>query len=251
MVKVIYREHGQQADLGGKSVAEVRELYKSEFSIPDQTRASLNGKQLKRKLEPETKLGDEDKLSFEERSGKALILLGAFLLTLAITGGLFAYTWLTTSATIVATAVQADFASVSYNASPAPYTFLGKVRGTIGAAYMFDVSKNAGYAGDLEVQVSLANPDKLTQDYTFWMLRLKLTDDSGTLGWDTGNTTQVISLDNPTVSFSCDSVNMTEARYVRVLGGAYRVRGHSLGAFGGEDPVIFCQVLQAGAHPGP
>ena len=51
MVKVIYREHGQQADLAGKSVAEVRELYKSEFSIPNRAKASLNGKQLKGKLE--------------------------------------------------------------------------------------------------------------------------------------------------------------------------------------------------------
>ena len=219
MVKVIYREYGQQADLAGKSVAEVRELYKSEFSIPDQAKASLNGKQLNRKLEPETKLGDEDKLSFEEKGGRGLVLFGALLLALAVTGGLFAYTYTSTSTTITVTLGSSDYADISANSTP-DYTILGRTRGTIAAATLFNVDKNTSYSGDLEVNVYLSNVDELTKDYSFWMMRLELQDVGGSKV-DIETITQVLSLDNPMVSFACDNWTAFD-RYIKVLGGSYR-----------------------------
>jgi len=259
MVKVIYREHGQQADLAGKSVAEVRELYKSELSIPDQARASLNGKQLKRKLEPETKLGDQDKLSFEERSGRGLVLFGAFLLTLAITGGLFAYTFVTQSATLEVTTAGGDFASITANSTGIDavenYQPFGRYRGTIPSGNLFDVTPTANYTGDLEVTVYLANPDELSKNYRFWLLRLEL-QDSGTTEVDAQGETQVLTLDNSEVTFYWPSDNYTDGTeyYITCEGGAYvGLPWVGTGWSGGTyNPLLFAQVTQAGLEtPNP
>ena len=241
MVEIRYGEHYEVADLAGKSVAEVRELYKPEFSISDRAKASLNGKQLKKELEPEAKLGDEDKLSFEEKSRRALVVLGALLLTLTITGGLFAFAYTTDTATIGATAVASDYANVSDNDSIS-YTFHGRERGTIGGGLLFDVTRAAAYTGDLEVNVYLSNVDELQKDYGFWMLRLALTD-TANASVDMEKITQVLSLDSPFVTFICD--DWTEARYVNCLGGTFRAFP-SVHGLGGYDPLIFCQINQVG-----
>ena len=249
MIEIIYGENSQQADLAGKSVAEVRELYASEFSISDRAKASLNGEPLKKKLEPETKLADGDQLYFEEKSRRGLVVLGALLLTLFITGGLFAYAAITTSTEIGVTAVSADFAEVSENntLSPASYTILGRVRGKIGSGNLFDVTRTSGYTGDIEVNLYLANIDELTQDYSFWMLRLELTDINGS-PVDKDHGPQVLSLNNASVSFACD--NWTETtRYIECEGGSYRALPSDIWSGQAYDPLIFCQVNQAGSHP--
>jgi len=243
MVEISYGEYYELADLAGKSVAEVRELYKPEFSIPDRAQASLNGKQLKKKLEPETKLGGEDKLSFEEKGSRGLALLGAFLLTLAITGGLFAFTYTTTSKTITVGVGVGDFASVSDNGADLDYTVLGRVRGTMGPGLLFDVLKTTGYTADLEVNVYLSNIDELQKDYSFWMMRLQLTDAAGN-PVDIESSTQILSLDTPFVTFACDNWTEGTYRYIECEGGTYRAFPFSW--LSGENPQIFAQVVQAG-----
>jgi len=241
MVEIIYGENNRQANLAGKSVAEVRELYTPELSIPDRAKASLNGEPLKKELEPEAKLNDGDQLSFEEKSRKGLVMLGALLLTLVITGGLFAYTYTTDSTTISATAVASDYADVSANASIS-YTFHGRERGKIDGGMLFDVTRASGYTGDLEVNVYLANVDELQNDYSFWMLRVELTD-SANVSKDLEGITQVLSLDNPFVTFICS--DWAVPRYVNALGGTYRAFPNVHGLTG-YNPLIFCQVNQVG-----
>ena len=246
MVEIRYGEYSEQADLGGKSVAEARGQYKSEFDIPDKARAKLNEKEVKPKLEPETKLNDGDQLCFEEKSRRGMMLLGAFLLTLAVTGGLFTYAYLTTTATIGVTAVSADFAAVTANTSPIQDTVFGTYRGKIGSATLFNVTPAATYPGDLEVNVYLANIDELTKFYSSWMVRLELQNAAGTRV-DTDNTTRVLSLHNPTVSFAYKRT--TAACYVKCLGGSFRTFPYALWVgLSPEDydPLIFCRVTQAG-----
>ncbi|MFC1873911.1 hypothetical protein ACFLYX_01270 [Chloroflexota bacterium] len=179
-------------------------------------------------------------------SKKIMVLLGAMLLSLAVTGGLFAYTYTTTSTTISVSAATSDFGSVSANASPTQSALLGRVRGSIGTAHMFDVSTDSGYTGDVEVMVSLANPDELSADYSMWSIRLALTD-SGTLKKDAEGITKVLSLANPLVTFPVDSANLTTTVYVYCEGGSYRALPFSLGSTG-TAPLIFAQVVQASAH---
>ena len=86
MIEIRYGEHYEMADAAGKSVAQAREQYKQEFGIPDKAQASLNSKGIKQKHEPKTALGDNDSLTFAQKSMKGLFFVGAILLALAVTG---------------------------------------------------------------------------------------------------------------------------------------------------------------------
>ncbi len=174
---------------------------------------------------------------------KLMVLMGAMLLSLAVTGGLFAFTYTTDSATISVSAATSDFADVSYNASPTQSALLGRIRGQISDAFMFEVSKASDYTGDLEVQVTLANPDEMSEQYSFWVMRLALTD-SGTTKKDNETITKVLSLDNPFVTFAADSDNLSTSVYVYCEGGSFRALPFALGS-GDAEPLIFCQVVQA------
>jgi len=174
--------------------------------------------------------------------------LGALLLSLAVTGGLYAFTYTSASQTISVSAATTDFGTVAANASPTQSALLGAVRGQIGTAIMFNVATADGYTGDVEVQVTLANPDEMSEDYSFWVLRLALTDSTGATNKDIEGITKVLSLDNPFVSFAVDSANLTGTQvYVYSEGGSYRAFPFALGS-GGATPLIFSQVVQADAH---
>ena len=240
MVKITYRGQEKEADLAAKSVAEVREVFKAEFGLPDRAHAVLNGEQLKRKLEPETRLCDQDELYFETSSHRSLVLAGALLLALAVTGGLFAYTQTTITKTITATGASSDYATVSDNGTDLDYSVMGKKRGTIGSGVLFDIVIDSAYTGDLEVQVYLANPDELQTDYSSWLIRLELEDAGGTQ-MDLGTDTMVLSLDNPVVSFEVDDWTQY-SRYVKCEGGSFRAFGNAW--VDGDNPLIFCNVLQ-------
>ena len=87
MVEIKYGEYSELAELAGKSIAEAREQYESEFEIPDRAQAILNDKPLKKGQEDRILLGDGDELYFEEkkRSRKPLFIT-ALLMALAISG---------------------------------------------------------------------------------------------------------------------------------------------------------------------
>lgn len=246
MVKIIYGEHRLQAELAGKSVAEVRELYKANFSMPNRAKASLNGQQLEKKLETQTRLSDDDKLLFEVKNRKGLALVGAFLLALTITGGLFAYTYTVVSSTITVTVGGGDFAEVAANATP-DYTVQGRTRGAIDAEYLFDITNPGGYTGDVEVQVMLSNAEEISRDYSFWMLRMELVNSTASANVGIPAITQVLSLDTPMVSFALDSTNLTAGAYVYTPGGSYRSFPQIW--ITGADPVLFCQVVQREPEP--
>jgi len=195
-------------------------------------------------LEAEIRLEDSDMLSFEEKSRRGLVVLGAFLLTLLITGGLFAYTYTVDTITITTEVAEADFASVTGNMSAdLNYDLLGSVSGKIDPGVMFDVTKDSAYTGDVEVIVSLANADELNKEYRFWMLRLVFSNSTGTTPQDMQGITKVISLDKPSTSFAVASANITG--YVYCKGGSYRTFPFVLLGSSNSDPLIFCEVVQA------
>jgi len=181
---------------------------------------------------------------------KGLMLLSAFLLTLAMTSGLFAYTYLVDTATIVTAAAGADFASVTENTSfDADYNLLGAVNGKIGSGIMFDVAGDSNYTGDVEILVSLANADDLVDEYRFWMTRIELTDAATTTMVDKEGITKVISLQNPTTSFIVDSTNITgETVYVFLAGGSYKTFPFIQLGGNNNDPLFFCEVIQASQY---
>ena len=255
MVEISYGEHYEVTDLMGKSIAEAREQYKSEFEIPDRAQAVLNDKPLKKTAEDKIRLEDGDGLSFEEkeRSRKPLFIT-ALLLALAISGGLFAFTWTTATATLTVTTVTGDFASVAANTTGiAAVTWqpFGRYRGAIPAGNLFDVTPTTGYDGDLEVTVYLANPDELSKNYRFWMIRLQLIDGGNPVDAQMG--TQVLTLNNGQAGFYWPSANYTAGNtyFVKCMGGAYVGLPWVGTGYSTYDPVLFCEVTQAGLKSTP
>lgn len=247
MIGIKYGEFNETADLKGMSVAEAREQYTEEFGLSDKARAKLNGERISRKQEQERILVEEDELCFEEKSRKSLVLLGAFLLSLAVTGGIFAYTATVQSITLTVVGATNDFASITVNQTPAIGTLLGNHLGAIDATTMFDISGDSNYNGDLEVIVTLTNADELVEDYRFFTLRLQYTD-SANVSADLEAITKIVSLSNPTVNFAVDSANISGGTfYIRTPGGVYRTLPIVLGS-AGNGPVIFIEVIQAGAQ---
>ena len=256
MVEISYGEHYELAELAGKSVVEVRELYKTEFEIPDRAQAVLNDKPLKKKLEDKIRLEDSDGLSFEEkeRSRKPLFVT-ALLLALAISGGLFAYTWTTATATLVAQTTYGDFASVTANTAGIAnitWTPFGRYRGGIPEGILFNVTPTTGYDGDLEVTVYLANADELSKNYRFWMIRLQLLD--GSTPVDAQGDTQVLTLNNGQASFYWSSSNYTAGTTydIKCTGGSYiGLPWVGSGWADSYDPLLFVEVTQAGLKTTP
>ncbi len=180
------------------------------------------------------------------KNKSSAVLLGALMLTLVITGSVFAYAYTTDTASITVTAVSADFADVSANGTTLDYDIQGRVKGAIGEGGLFNITKDTLYNGDLEVIVSLANADKLVENYSFWMMRVEFTD-SGLTKVDAENMTQVISLNNPEVTFYVESGDLSETRYVYTPGGSFRAFPAAGGLENGDDydPMLFCTVVQA------
>jgi len=169
-----------------------------------------------------------------------VLLLGALLFTLVVTGGVFAYSYTTATIGIAVTEITADYAEVSANNTPDPaYSLLGKRLGKIDPFTLFNIDHNND-SPDLEVQVYLANPDELSKDYSHWMLRLVL-QDINDVPMDMEGITKVLSLHNPQVSFTSDNTGVYTS-YVESLGGSYRAFPHTWAE--DEEPLIFCKVLQ-------
>ena len=87
MVEIRYGEQFEISDLAGQTVSEARDHFKSEFGIPDKAKARLNGSKVKAELD--TVLNDDDRLTFAVSRGKGAYLVGALLLALACTGGVY------------------------------------------------------------------------------------------------------------------------------------------------------------------
>ena len=176
MVEIRYGENYETTDLAGQLVAEAREQYKLELGIPDKAQARLNGKPVKKKLEAVTELGDGDELSFTEKSRRGLFLMGAFLLALAITGGVFAYTYTTASVTLSVIG-DSDFVTVALEeALEFPTRVFGNYRGDIPNGKLFKITPDADYTGDLNVGVYLANADDLTLAYKHLNMKFEIWD---------------------------------------------------------------------------
>ena len=115
MIEIRYGEQYEVTDLAGQTVGEAREQFKSEFGIPDKAKARLNGSKIKSGAEIDTVLNDDDKLTFAVTRSKAPYLVGALLLALAVTGGVFAFGFINATTTLTATTVNSNFADVTVN----------------------------------------------------------------------------------------------------------------------------------------
>ncbi|MBA7645760.1 hypothetical protein ES703_53518 [subsurface metagenome] len=245
MVEIRYGERYEMADLAGRSIADAREQYKQEFGIPDKAQARLNDKGIGKKHEPKTALGDNDSLTFAEKSRKGLFFIGAILLALAITGGIFAYGATTVTVTLGLTA-KTDFAEVEA-ATPTPWNVWGSYKGRVPAGDLFTITPEASvpadsWTGDMSVTLTIANAQDLVEAYKMLVFEIEVWDD-GTAAIATGSTTEYLTLGKGDIDIDFEQGAPAGTYTVKIISGYYIT--HKGGwTDGKEDPLIMCQVLQ-------
>jgi len=235
MTEIRYGEYYEMADLAGKSVAQAREQYKQEFGIPDKAQAKLNGKGIRQRQEPKIALSHNDSLTFAQKSRKGLFFIGAILLALVITGGVFAWGATTTTVTLTITE-KPDFVAVTAGGSPPTWNAFGSTKGSVGTGTLFDVNPDDDWTGDVSIILTIANAQDLVEAYRILVLKIEVQDSLGNpiAGPD------YLSLGKGDVDFDV-TYDSDEPWTVEVTGGYYIT--HKAGAWS-ADPVIMCQVLQ-------
>ena len=253
MIEIRYGEHYEMADLAGKSVAQAREQYKQEFGISDKAQASLNGKGIRQKHELVTALGDNDSLTFAQKSRKGLFFIGAIVLALAVTGGVFAYGALTYTVTGAVTAEASEFADAAAGANTPTWSLWGKYTGSVPATTeVFAVIPGNNFTGDFVLQIYLTNIDDLVEVYRVMGMRWTVTNGAGNTnitGVTVTPTTGFLSLTHPTIDLEI-SVTGTpdgiEELDVNLSGGFFRTHSYGGGWSGSEDPQILLKIIQKG-----
>jgi hypothetical protein len=253
MVEIKYGEQFEVADLAGQTISEAREQFKADFGIPDKAKAKLNGSKIKTGAEIDTVLNDDDKLTFAVSRSRVPYLVGALLLAMAITGGVFAYGFINATTTLTATTVNSNFADVTVNSTGVAaltWNAFGFFKGSIGGPNsIFNVIPAAGYTGDLVTTVTLGNADQLVKRYRVLALQLEMvnyttnaTMDINESGAADANDWVVLSLDNGSVSMF---TNGGSPMAVRVKGGFYITHVYPFAGWSGSaSPQLFCEVAQ-------
>ncbi len=246
MVEIRYGEQYEVANLSGQTVSEAREQFRAEFGIPDKARAKLNGGKVKGSTELDTVLNDDDKLSFTEATrGKGIYLVGALLLALAVTGGVFAYT-ATTDTISLDLGASGDIATVTENLSPNTWSVFPNYKGIMKAGPIFQIDPSANYTGDLSATVMFANAYDMVSAYKVVLMALQIVgDDSGSPDY-TENITGVeyLSMDKGSVTFDIVQGSHDQPFYVCIKHGFY-ITHHGWGS-NKEDIMLLCDVAQKG-----
>jgi len=166
---------------------------------------------------------------------RGVFLLGAILLTLSITGGLFAYGFLTDQA-IMGLAKEDDFAKVEV-ATLSTWQVFGSFAGEVVPGDLFVVTPHADWTGDMTCQVTLANIPGLRGAYRLLVLEVQVWDDNDVqLG-----ATEYLTLQKGAVDIE---FSQSDSPYRVVLTGGSYVSNREGWADGMEDPTLVCQILQ-------
>lgn len=171
---------------------------------------------------------------------KTPLLIGALLLALAITGGVFAAT--ADSATVtIGVSAQSDIATVTA-LTPTGWTVHPRFKGTIPASTLFTIAPSS-FTGDLVATFYITNGDELVRVYNALVMKVQIFDDNS------ANATEpaYLTLENSALSLAFDNTTPTGTYTVNVTSGYFSnfrwVPGFT--PAGQEDPIIFCEVTQA------
>ncbi|MBA7635764.1 hypothetical protein ES703_43368 [subsurface metagenome] len=173
---------------------------------------------------------------------KKFLIIGLIAL-LAVTGGMFAYTFTTATATIGVVAPQSDFANITANSSFTAPTVFGKFTGTWPTGKLFTVTPGANYTGDLVISVYLVNTGELIRQYRHLNMVLEYTDNAGNPVDEQGEI-QVLNLQNAEVLFTWNGTGNSPFA-VEVVGGGFRLHPFKTFPTGASyQPQVWCEVTQ-------
>jgi len=175
---------------------------------------------------------------------KPLIIALAAVLLALVTGGLFATTYTTATATIGVTAPTSDFATVTAeNVTSLAPTVFGNFGGTWPSGDLFTVTPHDDYTGDLVIRVYLVNTGALARCYEHLNMAIQFTDNTSTVA-DEQQITQVLTLDNSEVLFTWANATGTSPYKVTLTGGGYRLHPWKSMSGGSVQPQLWMEIKQ-------
>jgi len=171
------------------------------------------------------------------------ILLISVVALLVVTGGMFAYTFTTATATIGVTAPTSDFADITAGGSITAPTVFGKFTGTWPSSTLFDITPDASYTGDLVITVYMVNAGELIRQYQHVNMSVEFQDSTNSTADEQG-TIQVLNLQNAEALFTWSNGTGTGPYKVVLTGGGYRLHPFKTLTGGSYQPQIWCEVTQ-------
>ncbi len=169
-------------------------------------------------------------------------LIISLIAALVVTGGLFAFTFTTATATIGVVAPTSDFATVTADNITAPTVF-GKFAGTWPSSTMFTITPDSNYTGDLVIRVYLVNAGQLVRYYQHVNMSLQFTDNTSATADEQG-TIQVLNLQNAEVLFTWANGTGTGPFSVDLVGGSYRLHPFKTLTGGSYQPQVWLEITQ-------
>jgi len=169
-------------------------------------------------------------------------LLIALIALVVVTGGTFAYTFTTATATIGVNAPTSDFATVTSGNATAPTVF-GKFTGTWPSGTLFTITPDTGYQGDLVVKVYIVNAGQLIRHYQHCNMSLELLDSTDATADEQG-IIQVLNIENAEAMFTWANGTGTGPYRVQLTGGSYRLHPWKSLTGGSVQPQVWCEVTQ-------
>lgn len=173
---------------------------------------------------------------------KKLLIIG-LVAVLMVTGGMFATTYTTATATIGVTAIESDFAATTANVTVLAPTVFGKYAGTWPSGTLFTVTPDASYTGDLVIRAYLVNTGALSRYYEHLNMSLKFTDNTSAIA-DEQQITQVLTLDNSEVLFTWENGYGDSPYKVELTGGGYRLHPWKTLTGGSVQPQLWLEITQ-------
>ena len=171
------------------------------------------------------------------------ILLIALVALPVITGGMFAYTFTTATATIGVAAPTSDFANITAGSGITAPTVFGKFTGTWPSSTLFDITPTTNYTGDLVISVYLVNAGELIRQYHHVNMSVEFQDSTNSTADEQG-TIQVLNLQNAEAQFTWENGTGTGPYKVVLTGGGYRLHPFKTLTGGSYQPQIWCEVTQ-------
>ena len=172
------------------------------------------------------------------------ILIIALAAVMLVTGGVFASTYTTATATIGVTAPTSDYAEVTAeNVTSLAPTVFGRYTGTWSSGDLFTVTPADNYTGDLVIHVYLVNTGALIRYYEHLNMSLEFQDSANTSA-DEQQIVQVLNLQNSETLFTWANDTGTGPYKVKLTGGSYRLHPWKTLNGGSVQPQIWLEIKQ-------
>jgi len=171
------------------------------------------------------------------------LLVIAIAAVLVVTGGVFASTYTTATATIGVTAIESDFAVATENLTVGAPTVFGNYAGTWSSGTLFSVTPHGSYTGDLIIRVYLVNSGELSRQYEHLNMELQFWDSDNTTADEQGEV-QVLTMQNSDVIFSWENGTGNSPYKVELTGGSYRLHPWKSMTGGSVQPQLWLEITQ-------